>query len=270
MSTRLGRFPAEYERPEPLKFAWPIVLVPELFTTADHLAVLRGYLASLGWEVYTPDLRAAFDCAPARRGGFEGLAARLEQALSALGRDVVLVGHGLGGLLALKAAELAPVRAAVAIAPMLPGVRSRLVMRAANWRALWLGRALAPPRGAALFHLMADAEPFQRQALVRALVADDARAAMDVVRGRVRLEPTPRGVPRLIVTGDSDPFVPLEHATRLAERIGAATAVVPGRGHWLVGGRGLERTMAAAQRFLVRNLGADLLLLYPEEFGSED
>jgi pimeloyl-ACP methyl ester carboxylesterase len=93
---------------------------------------------------------------------------------------------------------------------------------------------------------------------------------MDVVRGRVRLEPTPRGVPRLIVTGDSDPFVPLEHATRLAERIGAATAVVPGRGHWLVGGRGLERTMAAAQRFLVRNLGADLLLLYPEEFGSED
>jgi alpha-beta hydrolase superfamily lysophospholipase len=271
METRLGRFPAQCERPELSKFAWPIVLVPELFTTARHLALLRGYFASIGWEVYTPDLRAVSARQASHAASFDDLAALLAEAVGALGRDAIVVGHGLGGLLALKAAEDPRVRAAVALAPMVPGVRSQLVMRAANWPALWLGRALRPPRGATLFRLMADAEPFNREALTRALVADDGRAALEVARGRVRLEDARRvAAPRLIVAGDSDPFVPLEAATRFADRIGASTSVVPGRGHWLVGGRALERAVAATQRFLVRRLGGDLLLLYPEQFKDDD
>lgn len=282
METRLGRIPAECERPEPLKFAWPLVLLPELFTTARHLAVARGYFASIGWEVYAPDLRAAAQAAridarvpgssaSVKAGGFDGLATLLAEALAALGRDAIVVGHGMGGALALNAVEHPRVRAAVALAPMLPGFRSPLVTGAANWPARLLGRALKPPRGAALFHLLADAEPFQREALVQALVTDDARAALEVVRGRVRFdaikrEEAGRGVPRLIVAGDSDPFAPLDKTSEFAARIGAAIRVVRGRGHWLIGGRALERAVAEVQRFLVRNLGGDLLLLYPEEW----
>jgi len=48
--------------------------------------------------------------------------------------------------------------------------------------------------------------------------------------------------------------------------IGATIRVVYGRGHWLIGGRALERAVAEVQRFLVRNLGGDLLLLYPEQW----
>jgi pimeloyl-ACP methyl ester carboxylesterase len=282
METRLGRIPAECERPEPLKFAWPLVLLPELFTTARHLAVARGYFASIGWEVYAPDLRAA-EQAPrtdtraadssggSSAGGFDGFAALLAEALAALGRDAIVIGHGLGGLLALGAVDQPQVRAAVALAPMLPGVRSALVMGAANWPARLFGRALKPPGGAVLFDLLADAEPFQRETLMRALVADDARAALDVVRGGIKvggidLANNARGAPRLIVAGDSDPFAPLDQMNEFAARIGAAVRVVRGRGHWLIGGRALERTVAEVQRFLVRNLGGDLLLLYPEEW----
>jgi pimeloyl-ACP methyl ester carboxylesterase len=282
METRLGRILAECERPEPLKFAWPLVLLPELFTTARHLAVARGYFASIGWEVYAPDLRAV---ATASRtdthasdlsggpsaGGFDGLAALLAEALAALGRDAIVIGHGLGGLLALSAVEQLQVRAAVALAPMLPGFRSAMVTGVANWPARLFGRALKPPRGVALFDLLADAEPFQREALIRALVADDARAALEVVRGGIKvggidLSHNARGVPRLIVAGDSDPFAPLDQTNEFAARVGAAVRVVRGRGHWLVGGRPLERAVAEVQRFLVRNLGGDLLLLYPEEW----
>jgi pimeloyl-ACP methyl ester carboxylesterase len=278
METRLGRIPAECERPEPLKFAWPLVLLPELFTTARHLAVARGYFASIGWEVYTPDLRAAAAAArmdahapDSGAGGFNGLAAILAEALAALGRDAIVVGHGMGGLLALRAVEHPRVRAAVALAPMLPGFRSPLVTGAANWPARLLGRALKPPRGAVLFNLLADAEPFQREALVRALVADDPRAALEVVRGAIGLDGTEpgdggRAAPRLIVAGDSDPFAPLDQTSAFAARLGAALRVVRGRGHWLIGGRALERAVAEVQRFLVRNLGGDLLLLYPEEW----
>ncbi len=299
METRLGRIPAECERPEPLKFAWPLVLLPELFTTARHLAVARGYFASIGWEVYAPDLRAAaqaarIDAPPSNSSasksagkstgkssvpsaaGFDGLAALLAEGLAALGRDVIVVGHGLGGLLALNAAELPQVRAAVALAPMLPGCRSPLVTGAANWPARLFGRALKPPRGAVLFQLLADAEPFQREALTKALVADDACAALEVVRGatnfygikfgRTKLAETGRAVPRLIVAGDSDPFAPLDQMNAFAARAGATIRVVRGRGHWLIGGRALERAVAEVQRFLVRNLGGDLLLLYPQEW----
>jgi pimeloyl-ACP methyl ester carboxylesterase len=286
METRLGRIPAECERPEPLKFAWPLVVLPELFTTARHLAVARGYFASIGWEVYAPDLRAAAKAAgtdtrasdlsdgasrASSAGGFDGLAALLAEALAALARDAIVIGHGLGGLLALSAVEQPQVRAAVALAPMLPGFRSALVTSATNWPARLFGRALKPPRGAVLFDLLADAEPFQREALLRALVADDARAALEVVRGGIKvggidLANNPRAVPRLIVAGDSDPFAPLDRTNVFAARVGAAVRVVRGRGHWLIGGRALERTVAEVQRFLVRNLGGDLLLLYPEEW----
>jgi len=280
METRLGRIPAECERPEPLKFAWPLILLPELFTTARHLAVARGYFASIGWEVYAPDLRAVATASrtdtresdsSSRAGGFDGLVALLAEALAALGREAIVIGHGLGGLLALGAVEQPRVRAVVALAPTLPGFRSPLVTGAANLPARLFGRALKPPRGAVLFDLLADAEPFQREALTRALVADDASAALEVVRGGIKvggidLASNARGVPRLIVAGDSDPFAPLDQTNKFAARVDAAVRVVRGRGHWLIGGRALERTVAEVQRFLVRSLGGDLLLLYPEEW----
>ncbi len=268
METRLGPFTTEHELPQPLKFAWPLILLPELFTGATHLALARGYFASLGWEVYTPDLRSASGADElsriSRASGFEKLRAALACALDALARDVIFVGHGIGGLLALDAARHPQARAAVALAPMLPGVRSPLVSGIANWRARRFGGALRVPRGRILIDLFADADPFQRQALVRALVSDDARAAVEVVRGRC----APAGeamAPRLIVSGDSDPFAPLEMTRAFAERIGATLRVVRGRGHWLVGGRALERMVAEVQRFLVRGLGRDLLLLYSED-----
>jgi pimeloyl-ACP methyl ester carboxylesterase len=72
-------------------------------------------------------------------------------------------------------------------------------------------------------------------------------------------------VPRLVVAGDSDPFAPSRAMSGFAEKIGATMRVVPGRGHWLIGGRALERTVAEVQRFLVRSIGSDLLLLYSDE-----
>jgi len=271
METVLGRFPTQVERPEPIKFAWPIVLLPELFTTRRHQAILIGFLATIGWEVYAPDLRSAAgrDGTPELgRWSFDQLAAIAGEALDALGREAIVIGHGFGGLVALKMAERPRVKASVALAPMVPGLRTPLFMRAGNLPAMWLKRPLKPPSGRPLLYMLTDVEPFQREALIKALVPDTSAAALEVVRGTVRFA-ADSSAPRLIVAGASDPLVSAERLESLAGEIGAQFKSLPGQGHWLIGGRAVERAVGEVHRFLVRSLGQELLLLYPEEWRDE-
>jgi len=272
VETRLGRLPCRFERPEPQKFAWPIVLLPELFTTANHLAVMLGYLATIGWEVYAPDLRAPAGgegTPELGRMGFADLMALAGEALDALDRPAVVIGHGLGGLLALKLAETRPLKAAAALAPLVPGSPNALVTVWTKLPALWLGHPLKPPTGRTLFEFLFDVEPFQRPAMVKALVPDVAKAAQEVAAGKVSFAARENLPPRLVIAGEVDTFAPREKVVAFANSIGAAVVIAKGRGHWLIGGRGLERTIGEAHRFLVRSLGQDLLLLFPEEWKSE-
>ena len=268
----LGRFPAQCERPEPVKFAWPIVLLPELFTTPRHLALVFGYLASIGWEVFVPDLRAAFgkgSTHPLEKLRFNDLAALAGEAIDGIGRDAIVLGHGVGGLVALKLSEHRRVKAAVAYAPLAPGFRTPLVGGIANRLAMMWRLPIKPPRGRVLFELIADADPFTRDGLINAMVPDSGAIAADVMAGAIEFAAPDKAAPRLIVAGDSDIFAPLTRTSQFAESIGAKLATIAGRGHWLIGGRALERAMNETQRFLVRALGQDLLLLYPEEWKND-
>lgn len=270
MDELLGRFSCVVERPEPLKFAWPIILIPDSFTTARHLGVLLGYFATIGWEVYAPDLRTAIGAGRTpslAEFSFADLVELCAEALEALGRSAIVVGHGAGGLAALKLAERPGVKAAVALAPMVPGYRSPLVSGFAARLSAWRRGTIDPPRGRTLFEFVADADPFQRDAIIRAMVPESAKLALGIARGEIALPAS--AAPRLIVAGDSDIFAPIVRTSALAESIGATLAQVPGRGHWLIGGRALERAIGLTQRFLVRTLGQELLLLYPEEWKNE-
>src|ERR1700722_18060466 len=104
MDSAIGRFTAQIERPGSLKFALPIVLVPEMFTTRTHLATLIGYLATSGWEVYAHDFRAPMvrgDTPTIGRLDLRGWLALVDEALRAIDREVIVMGHGIGGLTAL-------------------------------------------------------------------------------------------------------------------------------------------------------------------------
>ncbi|MGH7923608.1 MAG: alpha/beta hydrolase [Candidatus Binatus sp.] len=268
----LGRIPTQRELPEPVKFASPIMLLPELFTTPRHLALVLGYLASIGWEIFVPNLRAAFgksSTPPLEQLRFNDLTALAGEALEGIGRDAVVLGHGVGGLVALKLSEHRRVKAAVAYAPLVPGFRSPIIGGIANRLAMKLGRPIKPPSGRTLFELIADSDPFTREGLINALVPDSGAIATEVTTGAIEFAAADKAAPRLVVAGDSDIFAPLPETTAFAESIGAKLATIPGRGHWLIGGRALERAINETQRFLVRALGQDLLLLYPEEWKNE-
>jgi pimeloyl-ACP methyl ester carboxylesterase len=265
----LGHIAAQHELPEPVKFAWPIMLLHEMFATPRHLGLVAGYLASIGWEVFVPDLRAAIGkgTTPAlERLRFNDLVALAGEALEGIGRDAVVLGYGVGGLVALKLSEHRRAKAAVAYAPLVPGFHTPLFGGIGNRLAMLMGRAIKPPRGRVLFELVADSDPFTRDGLIKAMVPDSGVLATEVMTGRIELAASDKAAPRLVVAGDSDIFAPIRETTKFAESIGAKLATIQGRGHWIVGGRALERAINETQRFLVRALGQDLLLLYPEEW----
>lgn len=270
MDLVLGGIHAQWERPQTRKFAWPIVVLPELFATPRHLTIMAGHLVSLGWEVYlldvhTPKTHAAAKKAPGA-SAFCALAADIRKALDAIGSEIIAAGHGLGGLLALKAAEAPPVRAAVALAPLIPGFRSPLFVPSRRW-AFWRSELTGLPTRRKMLELVSEAEPFQRESIIKALTPDDTSAAMEIARGAIEFAAHP--APRLIVAGEADTFAPWQEAQQLAGKIGARFVSLPGRGHWIIAGRALERTIAQMQRFLVRALGEELLLLYAEAGGGD-
>lgn len=270
MDVVLGRLHAQLERPQTRKFAWPIVVLPELFSATRHLTIMAGHLVSLGWEVYLLDVyppsRQPFTNYDSRRSAFYELVDNVRTALNAISSDVIAAGHGLGGLIALKLAEAHPVRAAVALAPLTPGFRSPLFVRRRRWT-FWRSEMVGLPSMRTALELVSEAEPFQRQSLINALIPADSSAAMEVARGAVEFPS--RQSPRLIVAGEADAFAPWEEAQQFAARIGARFVSLPGRGHWIIAGRALERTIAHMQRFLVRALGEELLLLYEEPHGGD-
>ncbi|MBV8775335.1 MAG: alpha/beta fold hydrolase [Deltaproteobacteria bacterium] len=232
---------------------------------------MAGHLVSLGWEVYLLDVYTGL-----KRPGvikqsgnvaFRHLLESIRSALDAIGSDVVAAGHGLGGLLALKSAERSRVRAAVALGPLIPGFHSPLLHRyRAGWFSLWEKPWL--PSRRRMLELFSEAETFQRQALIRALTPMDTSAAEHVASGGVEFAPNP--TPRMIIAGEADGFAPAHKAAEFAAKIDAQFIGLPGRGHWLVGGRALERIIAHMQRFLVQAVGEELLLLYEKEPNGSD
>src|ERR1700687_1163254 len=219
MDIELGRFPTTCERPEPLKFAAPIFLIPELFTTPRHLAIVLGYLASIGWEVYVPDLRAAFGkgaTPPLDKLQFSDLAALAAEAIDVLGRDAVVLGHGVGGLVALKLSAHPRVKASVAYAPLIPGFRTPLIRGFANRIAIMRGREIKPPQGRILFELIADSDPYTRDGSIKAMLPDSGRVAADVINGSIEFTDSKKTAPRLLVAGGVCNFSPAQRTAKIS------------------------------------------------------
>lgn len=269
MQTQLARFSALHESAEPLKFAYPIILLPDLFCRSSHMAAMLGYLASIGWEGYAPELSSPKDASPEPIATCADYMARVSEILNAVCKDAILVGHGLGGTIALMMSGLSAVKAGVAIAPALPGFRPPALSRAACAIARFTGAGLKPPRGRPLFEMIADVEPFQRENLIKSLRSESLSLPLEVAEGPTRFPPATQSAPRLVVCGDSDRFAPIEQVGKLATSLGAELRTIAGRGHWLIGGRALERTVNETHRFLVRSLGEELLLLLPPELPDQ-
>src|SRR5258707_13177866 len=82
-----------------------------------------GYFAGRGWEGHALNLRNHHwsQTADPAELSFESFVDDVGATMDRLGSNVVVVGHGMGGLLALKAAERHALSGLILLAPELPG-----------------------------------------------------------------------------------------------------------------------------------------------------
>ncbi len=216
-----------------------------------------SYFAQRGWEGHALNLRAHFWSETADLASLD-MATYLADAragLEALGKPAVLVGHGLGALLALKLAETHEAMGLVLISPALPQpIRPeppshviRLVPTIFRHELIgWAGPVadirrrdpdLSEADVARIQHLMGAESGAARRQVLAGVPVD--REALE-------------SVPALVLGGGRDRLFPAAESQRLADWLGAEYHHLPDHSHYglVVGERSHEAAAEVIRTFL--------------------
>jgi len=184
------------------------------------------YFAQRGWEGHALNLRGHFwsRTVDLEETGFDAYVDDAVAGYDALGRPAVLVGHGMGGLLALRVAEERDVAGLILLSPALPGaIRpappahvARLVP--AHFRRELLGWAGTPEQ---IRRQNADLTLADVTRIAHLMGAGSGLARREMLSG-VPVERERIGeVPALVVGGGIDRLFPEAESERCAEWLGA-------------------------------------------------
>jgi pimeloyl-ACP methyl ester carboxylesterase len=221
-----------------------------------------GYFAHLGWSCVALNLRGhASPGADVGRASFADYLSDVQQVVAACEAPPVVLGHDLGGLLALQRA-LSPTRAIVALAPLVPcplattsnAALSRLAARIAMLRS----RPLPAPRGRIGANYFAGDVP-------GGTTLDSGVVARELTRKSFGTSLINGSAPTLIVASEGDRFSPPDDAQRLATHVGATFRLIGGSTHAMPWDSGWEQRVSEIHRWLIQTLGDQLLAMREEE-----
>ena len=222
-----------------------------------------GYFAGRGWEGHALNLQNHFwsRTADPTELSFDTYTEDVVAALERLGPSTVIIGHAMGGLLALKAAERMPIAGIVLISSELP----RDLRVPARSHEL---REVPPVFGRSLVGWEVLPEKLQRDH--RDLTIDDVMriqhllgqkphesgaARRQVLQG-VSVDRRPFvEIPRLVIGGGLDRTVPEEASERLAGWLGAAYEPFGAHSHYglVIGEQSHQQVAEAIRSFLDAN-----------------
>ena len=245
------------------------VLIHGMWGTPDVWRNWQPVLEARGWQTLTPALRHhdAPPQAPPPALGTTSLLdylADLEAQLRALPEKPVVIGHSMGGLLALLLCARGLARAGVLLTPAPPaGV---IAIRPSNLWAFariqmswgWWRKPHRATLGEALSHTFNTTDPREGSERHSGFVHDSGRALFEMAlpwldaRKTTTIDPRLVTVPLLFVAAEKDRLTPPGVVRRAARCFAHVSDYVeyPGQGHWVVGQPGWERIADDAATWL--------------------
>jgi pimeloyl-ACP methyl ester carboxylesterase len=229
----------------------PVLCLHGLFAGSWVYERVLPLIAERGYPAAALSFRGHPPAAPVRTIGRTSIAAYCHDAFEAareLERPIV-IGHSLGGLIALLLASRNLVRAAVLVSSAPPrgiSVFSRpLLLRMARYLpALLLSRPFVPTDADVDALVLNEVPEHERAAIRSRFVPDSGRAARQAALGVYDVPLRSLRAPLLVVGAERDRFVPVNVARRLARRYDATLHIAAGHGHFLFSEPGWEKEVA--------------------------
>jgi pimeloyl-ACP methyl ester carboxylesterase len=222
-----------------------------------------GYFAGRGWEGHALNLRNHYwsQTADPTELSFETYTDDVAAAMERLGPNTVAIGHGMGALLAMKAAERMPISGLVLLSPE-PPAAARPSARTHELR------EVPDVYGKAVIGWETLPEKLQRDH--RDLTIDDvlriqhllgqkpheAGAARRSMLEGVAIDPAAfESIPRLVIGAGLDRYVPEPTAERVAEWLGAGYEPFGAHSHYglVLAEQGYQQVAEAVRAFLETN-----------------
>ena len=219
-----------------------------------------GYFAGRGWEGHALNLRNHYwsQTADPATLSFETYTEDVVAALDRLGPTTVAVGHGMGALLALKAAERVAISGLVLVAPSLPR-DLRQPARPHELRDIpevygrsVIGWETLPEKLVRDDRDLTLADVLKIQHLLGQKPHEAGAARRQVLAGVPVDRRVVAQVPRLVIAGGLDKSVSLDEAERMAEWLGAEYEPFGAHSHFgLVAGEDSHQQVAEAIRLFL-------------------
>lgn len=223
--------------------AGAVLLVHGFWAWSYHLRGLARPLALAGFRVYALSLRghhpghALPGFGKVHLSEFFDDVRRVATQVPAL---EVLVGHSLGGLLALKAAESVPVHRLVLLSPSPPGgVPFRKSLDAAlgllwHSREIFLGRPMLPDYWIAQRTFLRGLTPDRQKALYATMIQDSGTALREAAFIQMPVDFSKVTARTLVIVGSDDNVTSPRAVRRTAELLHAEHKEYPATGHHLM------------------------------------
>jgi non-heme chloroperoxidase len=228
-----------------------VLCIHGLFAGGWVFEGLLPLLAERGHNASAISLRGHPPLPPMRDIGTQTIADFYSDATTAartLDRPIV-IGHSMGGLVALMLAANGFARAAVLISPApsrgIPALSVAIVTRLARYLpALLLSRPYLPIAEHFDALVLNEVPPEHRAAQRARFTPDSGRASRDIALGVHAIPPEQVRVPMLVVGAEHDRFIPLDTSRRMAKKYGAQLFVAKGHGHFLLAEPGWQQEAA--------------------------
>jgi pimeloyl-ACP methyl ester carboxylesterase len=235
----------------------PLLLIHGAFSNAVHLAPWVEYFRLAGYDCRAPSLPGhGADRKPLDRLELGDYLEMLGEICVGFERPPVIIGHGLGGLLAQHLRATADCAGTVLVASW-PGTafrpRPRAMLNALPMIAGILGGGpVRSGRSVIRTLVLHDLSVAEREDILAEFGAESGRALRAPIFGRAEVPGTTVRRHVLVVSGAADRIVPAAVAEQLAEIYKAEHLVIPGQGHWLIAGSLVTIVAAAVVDWLAR------------------